>query len=248
MPASADELYYRDKPLSQWLTAAPDGEDAWQGIGLALKSAVGQLAKAAREGDREQRLRAVKALSALGEQMQWVLPALLGALKEVALDGRDPAVREEAVEALSQHIGPHAGQQLSALSEALRDELPAVRLGATRALAELGPRGYPAVPGLIHVSQWDHDGAVRTHAAVAIWKIDRRDRIAVPVLMRSLREPDEVLRWVAADCLGDIGADAIDAVPDLRLALADTYRTPLVRQAIKLALDRIERAAQAVSA
>ncbi|MFO0844690.1 MAG: HEAT repeat domain-containing protein [Gemmataceae bacterium] len=248
MPASADELYYRDQPLSQWLTAAPDGENVWQGIGQALKATVSHLAREAQEGNGEQRLRAVRALSSLGEQMQWVLPALQGALKEVALEDRDPAVREEAVGALSQHIGPHAGQKLSALADALKDELPAVRLGATRALAELGARGYPAVPGLIHVSQWDHDGAVRTHAAVAIWKIDRRDRIAVPVLMRSLREPDEVLRWVAADCLGDIGAEALDAVPDLKMALADTYRTPLVRQAIKLALERIEQAAQAVSA
>jgi HEAT repeat protein len=248
MSASADELNYRDRPLSQWLTADQDVEDVWQGIGLAIKATVRQLEQAARSAEPGQRLRAVRALSALGEQMQWVLPALQRALKEVALDDGDPSVRNEAVEALSNHIGPHAGQQLSALSEALRDELPAVRLGATRALAELGPRGYPAIPGLIHVSQWDHDGAVRTHAAVAIWKIDRRDRIAVPVLMRSLREPDEVLRWVAADCLGDIGADAADAVPDLKMALADTYRTPLVRQAIKLALERIERAAKAATA
>jgi HEAT repeat protein len=248
MSASADELNYRDRPLSQWLAADQDGDDVWQGIGLAIKATVRQLEQSARGAESSQRLRAVRALSALGEQMQWVLPALQRALKEVALDDRDPSVRNQAVEALSQHIGPHAGQQLSALSEALRDELPAVRLGATRALAELGPRGYPAIPGLIHVSQWDHDGAVRTHAAVAIWKIDRRDRIAVPVLMRSLREPDEVLRWVAADCLGDIGADAADAVADLRMALADTYRTPLVRQAIKLALERIERAAQAAIA
>jgi HEAT repeat protein len=248
MPAPLDDLKYRDKPLDQWLTKGKDDEDVWQGFGLAIKEAVQLLTRAAHDNDADQRLRAVRALSQLGEQMQWVLPALQGALKEVALDDRDGAVRAEAVEALSQHLGPHAGLQLGALVEALKDELPAVRLGATRALAEFGPRGYPAVPGLIHVSQWDHDGAVRTHAAVAIWKIDRRDRIAVPVLMRSLREPDECLRWVAADCLGDIGADAIDAVPDLRVALADTYRAPMVRQALKLALERIERAAQAVSA
>lgn len=248
MPAPQDDLTYQGRPLGQWALCPQGGDDVWQGIGLAINAAVQRLADSSRADEAGQRLRAARALSQLGEQLQWALPALQRALKETALDDRDPSVRAEAVEALSNHIGPHAGQQLSALVEALKDELAAVRLGATRALAEFGPRGYPAVPGLIHVSQWDHDGAVRTHAAVAIWKIDRRDRIAVPVLMRSLREPDEVLRWVAADCLGDIGADAIDAVADLRVALADTYRAPMVRQALRLAVERIERAAHSVSA
>jgi len=248
MPGPLDGLCYLDRPLAEWLANAQDAVDVWQGIGQAIKATVQRLGEMTHNPEVEVRLGAVRALRQLGEQLQWTLPLLQGCLKEVALEERDPTVRAEAVEALSQHMGPHAGLQIGALVEALRDELPSVRIGATRALAELGPRGFPAIPGLIHLSQWDQDAAVRVHAAVAIWKIDRRDRIAVPVLMRSLREPDECLRWVAADCLGDIGADAVDAAPALQSALEDTYRTPLVKQALMLALERIERAAMAVSA
>jgi HEAT repeat protein len=248
MAAPHDGLCYRGRPLTEWLADTQAGEDVWQEVGEAVKAVVQRLGESARRGDEAERLRAVRALRQLGEQLQWSVPLLQKSLKQVALDDADGPTRAEAAEALSQHVGPHAGLQVGALAEALRDELPAVRLGATRALAELGPRGFPAIPGLIHAAHWDHDAAVRTHAAVAIWKIDRRDRIAVPVLTRALREPDECLRWVAADCLGDIGADAADAADALRAALEDTYRTPLVRQALRLALERIECAAQAVSA
>lgn len=248
MPGPLDGLCYLERPLAEWLANPQDAVDVWQGIGQAIKATVQRLGESTHSHDGEIRLGAVRALRQLGEQLQWTLPLLQRSLKQVALEEREQAIRTEAVEALSQHIGPHAGLQIGALVEALRDELPSVRLGATRALAELGPRGFPAIPGLIHLSQWDHDPAVRVHAAVAIWKIDRRDRIAVPVLVRSLREPDECLRWVAADCLGDIGADAVDAAPALQAALKDTYRTPLVKQALELARERIERAAMAVSA
>jgi hypothetical protein len=248
MPAPLDELCYRHRSLTQWLASAQDSEEVWQGLGQAIKATVQYLTKSALSDDPDERLRAVRALRQLGEQIQWILPALQNCLKQIALDERDATIRNEAIDAVSQHIGPHAGLQIGTLVEALRDELPAVRLGATRAVAELGPRAFPAIPALIHASHWDHDAAVRVHAAVAIWKIDRRDRIAVPVLIRALREPDECLRWVAADCLGDIGADAADAIPALRNALQETHRTPLVKQAIRLALDRIDRATQAASA
>lgn len=248
MPGQLDLLCYRERPLGQWLEGLQDrplekdGEDVWPAIGQGIKAAVQQLTRMAGNPNVEVRRQGVRALRELGEQLQWVVPALERCLKEVALDEQDPGVRTEAIEALSQHLGPHAGLQPGTLIEALREEVPAVRLGAARALAELGPRGYPALPPLIHAAHWDPDPAVRVHAAVAIWKIDHRDRIAVPVLIRALGEPDECLRWVAADCLGDMGADAADALPALRVARSGTYRTPLVREALRLAQERIEQA------
>jgi hypothetical protein len=67
--------------------------------------------------------------------------------------------------------------------------------------------------------------------------------VVVPVLAAAVRDGGEVLRWIAADCLGEIGPAARDAVPALRAALAQEGTLALVRQGLRLALERIEAAA-----
>ena len=247
MGSPLDDIHFRQKPVSQWLTEPGESPEVWQKMGEAVKALIQKLVEQTTHAEPAQRTQAVRALQDLGDPLQWVLPALKQGLKAVALEDADEGVRGLATEALSQHVGPHAGQQLSLLVDALRDPVPSVRIEATRALAELGTSGFPAVPPLIHAAQWDADPAVRTNAAVAIWKIDRRDRIVVPALMKTLRVPDECLRWVAADCLGDIGADAEDALPSLKIALAENYRFPMVEKAIHIAIERIESAVKAKS-
>jgi HEAT repeat protein len=65
------------------------------------------------------------------------------------------------------------------------------------------------------------------------------------VLIEALQAADESLRWVAADCLGDMGPEARDAVPALVEALRGPIKARLVRMSLGLALERIDAAAAA---
>jgi hypothetical protein len=61
-----------------------------------------------------------------------------------------------------------------------------------------------------------------------------------PNSRRPLRAEDEVLRWMAADCLGDIGPRAAAAVPALQSALQIHFEIAHVRTGLSIALDRIQ--------
>jgi HEAT repeat protein len=115
-----------------------------------------------------------------------------------------------------------------------------VRFHAAVALGEFGPAGRPAVPALIHASLWDEEPAVCVAAAVALWKIDRRGPLVLHVLTRALGDVNELVCWIAAEGLGQMGPEARQAVPALRRALQGDFRISLVKTAMILALERIE--------
>jgi HEAT repeat protein len=244
-------LHFRGRPLSYWAEALQSADEsareeavaAWGQIGEAIKVSAPHLGPALRGPHAAARLHGVRALRDLGAQLQAVVPVVLAALKEAALRETDDAVRTEAAEALTRHLDPRGGgSTVPALVAALREPAAAVRFGAASTLADLGGEGRAAVAALINVTLWDKDERVRVQSAVALWRIDRREHITVPVLTLALQSDDEYLRWIAADCLGDIGPAAGDAVPALRKALCDDYRAPLIRKSVALALQRIERA------
>jgi hypothetical protein len=54
--------------------------------------------------------------------------------------------------------------------------------------------------------------------------------------------------WIAADCLGQIGPEARDAVPELQRALRRPYKIGLIRKGVALALQRITGQANAEGA
>jgi HEAT repeat protein len=244
-----EPLQFRSRPLTYWAEALHSADGAvrdeavaaWGQIGEAIKRSAPRLNGALKGPHAAARLHGVRALRDLGAQLQAVLPLVLAALKEVAQREGDDAVRAEAAEALNRHLDPRGdGSPVPALVEALRDPAAAVRFGAAAALADLGAEARAAASALTNVMLWDKDERVRVQSAVALWRSDRRDRVTVPVLALALRSDDEYLRWIAADCLGDIGAAAHEAVPALRDALADDYRAPLIRRSVALALQRIE--------
>jgi HEAT repeat protein len=244
---SSELIFLQDNSLATWLsTLRSDRPDvragavaAWAHVGEAVRVAIESLTRSLADPRPDIRLAHVQALRNLTERLQAVVPAARAALKEMALKEKDPVVRDEVVEALSRHLEPEPASHVPGLVAALEDELPAVRLGAASALADLGREARAALPTLIHAARWDPDLRVRTQAAVAIWRADRRDRIAVPVLIEALKAPEELLRWIAADCLGDIGASAQDALPALCEALQQEYKIPLVKQGLLLAVERV---------
>jgi HEAT repeat protein len=202
-------------------------------------SALPGLLSLLRDDDRDVRARAAAGLGALGEQIRRALPVLRAALKEAALGDDDEAVRAGAARALLQ-AGPQAASEVAALVDSLHDELDVVRFHAAVALGELGRAGRPAVAALTHTHLWDEDPAVRVAAAIALWKIDGRHAVVLAALVRALGEDNELVCWLAADCLGQIGAPAREAVPALRKAQQRPFKIRLIRTAVTLALRRLE--------
>jgi HEAT repeat protein len=125
------------------------------------------------------------------------------------------------------------------LLDALRSPEAPVRLSAAQGLAERGAESRAAVGALLHTSLHDDDPAVRLAAAVALARIDRREKAVVPLLIRALKEGDDGRRWIAADCLAEIGPVAREAVPVLEELLTDLERPPLVRHSFEVALRRL---------
>jgi HEAT repeat protein len=189
-------------------------------------------------------LRAVTALGNLGGQARRVLPALHAALTETALHDGDESVRTQAVRAVLQ-VGPQPASEVAALSDALQDELDVVRFHAAIALGNVGREAQPALPALIHAALWDEDPAVRVGAALALWKIDRKGPLVIPALMKALDDANELICWIAADWLGQLGPAAREAVPALRQALRRPFKITLIRAGVALALERIDPQAAA---
>jgi HEAT repeat protein len=99
---------------------------------------------------------------------------------------------------------------------------------------------------LIHAGLWDDDPAVRVGAAVALWKLDdHKNPLVVHVLTKALDDANELICWVAVDCLGQMGPAAHEAVPALRRLLQKDFRISLIKRAATLALERIDPQAQA---
>jgi hypothetical protein len=72
-----------------------------------------------------------------------------------------------------------------------------------------------------------------------VWLIDRQTAGAIPILIEALTADDEVLRWMAADCLGDMGPRAAAAIGPLENALKANFQIAHVRTGLSVALDRI---------
>jgi HEAT repeat protein len=202
-------------------------------------TAVPSLLALLKDSDRDVRLRAVAGLGDLGGEARRVLPVLRAALREAAQDDPDDGVRAEAVRALLR-AGPQPATEVGALVHALHSDLDVVRFHAAFTLGDFGPDGRPGVPALIHASLWDEDPAVRVEAAMALWKIDPdKGPLVLDVLTRALDDANELICWIAAECLGRMGPAAGEAVPALRKALRREFRMALIKTGVIHALESI---------
>ncbi len=155
----------------------------------------------------------LRALGSFGADGAAAMPALVSALADA-----DAATRDAAAWALAQ-VGPDAAS-VTALTRLLADSNARVRCQAALALAASGPKAMPALPALIKALR-DPMNYVRGPAANAIGAIGPAAKAAVRPLAEGLGVRDEtvfVLRAMAA-ALGDMGAEAGEALPALREAL-----------------------------
>lgn len=215
----------------------------WEAVGEALPSALEALLAAGRDPDRAVREKAVQALARLGRNAYAALPTLRSALKASSLWDTDEAIRFSALAALLHDAEP-SRPPLEELIRSLDDPSAPNRFSAAQALGERGQESSPAVGLLLQKALNDPDAGVRIEAAMALYKIDRRVDKILPFLVHALQDPDEVRRWVAADCLGEIGPAAREAIPHLREALGRESRSGLIRKSLSLALAKISGTAE----
>jgi HEAT repeat protein len=235
----------RERSAEQLALIAPRDKRTLQALILALRDDNPEVQRALRKigpiehlvgalRHRDVRIRrgAAEVLGDLGSRAGESVPALVHALQD-----KEESVRVSAARALGAIGEPTAIQPLIL---ALNDLLPSVRSSSAEALGRMR-----AVSGVTAVTEKlsDPDTTVRIKAAQALWRIDRNAELAVPVLIRALRD-----RHAGSDAkfvLGEIGPAANAAVPALVQSLREErvgrpLRTP---PSSALALGRIGAAA-----
>jgi HEAT repeat protein len=236
----------QEPPLVDWLEALSHdspfepGQDPsiWDQAAPRL-ALVATLIALLKDPERDVRVRVLTALGNFGGQVHRLMPVLRAALQETALHDDDASVRTHAAQALLQ-VGPEPDSEVAGLTDSLQNELAVIRFHAAVALGDSGRDARAAVPGLTHTALWDDDPAVRVEAAAALWKIDHgKGPLVVGALSKALADDNELICWMAADCLGQIGPKAREAVPALRQALRRPFKVGLIRQGVALALQRI---------
>lgn len=172
-----------------------------------------------------QRQSALYALSQIGTAHPRVVPVLIGVLQShrgrssgAGQVDRDAVMLQElAAESLAL-IGPPAAVAIPALLRAAEDPQDGIRRKATTALGAMGADAEIAVPALMRVMVLDESEAVRDAAAASLAAVGRA---AVPGLSHLLEDRETDIRLRAARALGQIGAMAKPAIPQLKGCTAD---------------------------
>jgi HEAT repeat protein len=196
---------------------------------------VGALADLLQDASPSVRAAAARALGALKVKAAPAVDALAGLLH----DG-DEGVRDAAAEAIAQ-VGRLEGGAASALAEGLASDDNLVRARTAEALGAIGAAAGEAAGALANVID-DKNDRVRAKAVEALGKMgEAAAEVAVPKLVRALRDPDNWVRALAAEALGEMGEAADVAVPALVRSLE--HANPLVRGNAAEALGRMGSAA-----
>ena len=130
-------------------------------------------------------------------------------------------------------MSTNRNQDISALILDLQDPNDNVRSSAADALGDLGAEAKDAIPALIVVVQQEQDYWVRNRAIVALGNMGEAAKTAIPDLVALLKDSDEKVHRIAAEALGEIGAEAISA-------LIQAFEERAIRRDVVYALGRIK--------
>lgn len=182
-------------------------------------------------------------------------PAAQEVVDELARVVNDPnrVVRWNAIRALAR-IGPEAVVAVDELLAAASHSDRSTRRWAIRALGSIGPPAAEASGVLVGLAADDGDPAIRAEASLAVERINLRQSARMALeqageevrrLIEQLGSSDEHKRVAAARKLGELGFDAVEAVPELTLRLDDSDKW--MREAAASALGQLgQRAVVAV--
>ncbi|MBN1816671.1 MAG: sulfatase-like hydrolase/transferase [Sedimentisphaerales bacterium] len=222
LTAAAEKFMARTKPLEELYDTR---EDPYE---------LNNLAEDARYADVLRRMR--------GAHVRWMLETRdLGLLPEPELvrEEQQYGTRYDMGLALDNeqkrrnlfYVAAVAGRpsimNLTKLTDALRNEDPAVRYWGAIGLGHIGAEAEPAFDFLLAALQ-DSSAVVAVAAARTLWKLDRTQR-AVAVLTEKLQSPFEWIRLYAAIVLDEMGQEAQPAIPALQNALQDRQNKYVVR-------------------
>lgn len=227
-------------------------------FGPQAKESASLLLAATKDSDSDVRFRAAVALWKVDHQTKPVIPILIEELHK-----GDIAIGIVAAETLGE-IGPEAKEAVPVLIEVVRKETHIVCSVAAEALGKIGPEAKAAVPTLVEVLRVEDESPpklpesindpipalvatkeknpyLQLEAARAIRLIDRQSKAAVPALIELLKKEYYGSRPYApraAEELGEMGLDAIDAVPELLKATKG--EDPYIREVALKALKKID--------
>jgi HEAT repeat protein len=206
-----------------------------------VRKAVPDLIAIAKGKDARLRPQALTALAAVSSEDDEAAATLVAALAEA----NDPSVRLEAAWQMWQ-LGPvRARAAVPGLEAALRDEDPALREAAVRALTQVDTANKHLLPAVIDLlEQKDRAPSGHAHAQQQVGEFVRAiGQPAIDGLLALLREKDPGRRAGAAMALGCLERSAARAAPALKEALQD--RQPRVRLYAAEALWRVSGDAEA---
>jgi Tfp pilus assembly protein PilF/HEAT repeat protein len=133
---------------------------------------------------------------------------------------------------------PDATGDLLALCSQMSSPDASVRKLAVNRAGRMGPRAVAVAPAVMELCR-DEDRFVRTHAAIAVWKIRGDVDAALPPLTAGLKDSQPGVRSFCAAALGEIGRPAAGSLPALKSAIVDQDTT--VRVYVAEAICRIDR-------
>jgi HEAT repeat protein len=177
--------------------------------GLATAEDVGTLVKQLQSRDVAARREAAQKLSESGKDAKDAIPALT-----TALGDKDKFVRRFAAKALG-NMGEEAKGSINALKGLLDDEQESV---ADAAVDALGRMGLSALPVLCKLVEDDKQAKQRRRDVckmIADMKPAEVGSVAVPMLIKLLKDKDNDIKMDAIGDLGRYGAEAKSAVPQL---------------------------------
>jgi hypothetical protein len=220
------EPVYKGKPLSYWL----EGFDVNRTI-YARTRPNGQ-----EQPTEKQAMQVVNAVGAEG------IPYLLGMLeardskiklailklfrKQHVVKMPDTWANQDSRAWLAWRALHHVGRGLSNSVPQLivifeRDDWAFAQTASLALLAQTGPDAASALPVILRRGITHTNAIVRGDAIYALRTVHPEPKLAVPVLIKSLDDPDPWVRGHAARALADYGKDAEAAVP----SLLELYRT-----------------------
>ena len=206
-------------------------------IGPAAKDAVPALIEALKAKKDPKYFFVVRASAAfaLGE----IRPATKGTVRALAeaLKDAGSSVGSKVTAALGK-IGPNAKEAVPALIARLdggKSKSRSVRLESISALSKIGP---VAIPALLEASKNGTTVSIFGDSAIPV--LARMGVSAVSGLKKALKHKSEKVRLTAAASLGQIGPDAKDAVPPLKL-MSENDPDASVRRVAAMALKSIAK-------
>jgi HEAT repeat protein len=217
--------YGRNQVLLTLAQIGPDAKDAIPDVLDVLKTDKDI-------GNRNAALLALKAMKAASPEN---LAAVIAVVEEKGL----PSWPQYTALDLLGEWGKESKEATAALLEALINSNPQCRLYAADALLKVDPDlARKKAPPLLEklLSQLP---PIRAQAATALIRLDPDNRAAWDSVRETLRDPGESSRMAMIDALGQMGADARKALPDIREALKDS--SPVVRNRAALALWLIDK-------